>query len=146
MFGFEPWHLWTIVAVVLFALEIFAPGFVLASMGVGALFAAAIHQYTGDLNWAVGGWILGAALSFVFMRPLLVKTMDADKPSGFGASGMVGDVVTVSDSGDVGGRLRANYRGSTWVLESEDDLMEGDRAVITDVRGTILVVTKENES
>ena len=146
MLGFEPWHLWTIIAVVLFALEVFVPGFVLVSLGVGALFAAAIHQYTGDLAWAVGGWILGAALSFALIRPLLVKVMDADKPSGFGASGMIGDVVTVSDSEDVGGRLRATYRGSTWVLESEDDLMEGDRAVIAEVRGTILIVTKEKES
>jgi membrane protein implicated in regulation of membrane protease activity len=143
MFGFEPWHIWLIAAVLFFVAEVFVPGFVLASLGIGAVIAAGVHQYTGDLNWGVGGWIVGAFLSFVFLRPVVVRTLVDDTPSGFGASGMIGNTVIVSDSEDVGGTLKARYRDSDWSLESEDDLIEGDTVTITNVRGTTLVVKKE---
>jgi membrane protein implicated in regulation of membrane protease activity len=143
MFGFEPWHIWLIIAVLFFVAEVFVPGFVLASLGIGALVAAGVHQYTADLNWGVGGWITGAFLSFLFLRPVVVKTLQDDTPSGFGAAGMVGSTLIVSDAEDVGGTLKARYRDSVWSLESEDDLVEGDRVTITNVHGTTLVVKKE---
>lgn len=146
MLDFDPWHIWVIIALICFIAEVFVPGFVIASIGVGALVAAATHQYSNDLNWGVGGWIVGASIAFLFIRPVFVKTISSDEPSGFGASGMIGDVVIVSDSEDIGGNPKARYRDSSWVLESENDLIEGDRVRITDVHGATLVVEKENQS
>ena len=59
---------------------------------------------------------------------------------------MIGDVVIVSDSEDVGGNPKTRYRDSSWILESENDLIEGDRVKIVDVRGSTLIVKKENQS
>jgi membrane protein implicated in regulation of membrane protease activity len=146
MIDFDPWHIWVIIALACFIAEIFMPGFVLASIGVGALVAAATHQYSGDINWGIGGWIVGASIAFILIRPIVVKTISSDEPSGFGASGMIGDHVIVSDSEDVGGHPKARYRDSSWVLESENDLIEGDRVEIIDVRGSTLIVKKENQS
>jgi membrane protein implicated in regulation of membrane protease activity len=146
MLDFDPWHFWVIIALVCFIAEIFLPGFVLASIGVGALVAAAIHQFTGDLNWGIGGWIVGASIAFIFIRPVVIRTISSDEPSGFGASGMIGDVVIVSDSEDVGGNPKTRYRDSSWILESENDLIEGDHVKIVDVRGSTLIVKKENQS
>jgi membrane protein implicated in regulation of membrane protease activity len=146
MIDFDPWHIWVIVALGCFIAEIFMPGFVIASIGVGALVAAAAHQYTGDLNWGIAGWIVGASIAFIFIRPIIIKTISSDEPSGFGASGMVGDIVIVTDSEDVGGNPKARYRDSSWILESDNDLIEGDRVEIVGVRGSTLIVRKENQS
>ena len=145
MIDFDPWHIWVIVALGCFIAEIFMPGFVVASIGVGALVAAAVHQYTGSLNWGIAGWIVGASIALIFIRPVIIKTISSDEPSGFGASGMVGDIVIVSDSEDVGGHPKARYRDSSWILESDIDLIEGDRVEIVDVRGSTLIVRKENQ-
>ena len=146
MIDFDPWHIWVIIALVCFITEVFLPGFVLASLGVGALVAAATHQYTSDLNWGVGGWIVGASITFMFIRPIFVKSIETDSPAEFGASGMIGDIVIVADAEDIGGNPTARYRDSSWLLESENDLFEGDRVRITEVRSATLVVEKENES
>ena len=75
----------------------------------------------------------------------LPVSVSSDEPSSFGAAGMVGDRVIVTDSEDVGGNPKARYRDSSWVLESSDDLIEGDRVEIIDVRGATLIVKKENQ-
>ena len=59
---------------------------------------------------------------------------------------MVGDIVIVTDSEDVGGNPKARYRDSSWILESDNDLIEGDRVEIVGVRGSTLIVRKENQS
>lgn len=146
MIDFDPWHIWVIIALGCFIAEIFVPGFVIASIGVGALVGAAAHQYTGSLNWGIAGWIVGASISFIFIRPIIIKTISSDEPSGFGASGMLGDSVIVTDSEDVGGNPKARYRDSSWILESDDDLIEGDHVEIVGVRGSTLIVKKENQS
>lgn len=136
----SPWHIWTILAICLFIGEVFVPGFLLASLGVGALTAAAAHHFTGDLGWGIGGFTLGAAVSLALIRPYFAKALGPEEESHFGADGMVGDVITVSDAGDVGGHLKAHYRDTLWSLKCSTEVFEGDRVRIVAVDGGVLVV------
>jgi membrane protein implicated in regulation of membrane protease activity len=143
--GLEPWHVWTIIAVCLFIGEVFLPGFLLASLGVGALAGAAAHQFTDDIGWGIGGFAVGAGISLVLIRPYISKALAPEESAVFGADSMVGDVITVTDAGDVGGSLKARYRDTLWSLKSHDELFEGDRVVITAVEGTTLIVQRAEE-
>ncbi|MFK7831350.1 MAG: NfeD family protein [Congregibacter sp.] len=139
---FEPWHLWTIVSVCLFIGEVFLPGFLLASLAIGALLGAAGHQFGGSVGWGMSGFALGAGVSLVLIRPYFAKILGPEQSSRFGADSMLGDEITVTDAGDVGGALKARYRDTTWSLRCEDELFEGDRVRITAVDGTTLVVRR----
>jgi membrane protein implicated in regulation of membrane protease activity len=140
--GFEPWHLWTIAAVCLFIGEVFLPGFILASLAIGCLTAAAGHQLTGDLGWGIGAFAAGAGVSLALIRPYLARALGPEESARFGADAMIGDVITITDAGDVGGSLKARYRDTLWSLESGDELFEGDRAEIVEVRGSKLFVKR----
>ncbi len=142
----EPWHLWTILAVCLFIGEVFIPGFLLASLGVGSLVAAAAHHFSDDLGIGIGGFVVGAGLSLALIRPYFAKALGPEQESHFGAEGMIGDVVTISDASDVGGSMKARYRDTLWSLRCEQDLFEGDKAEIVDVDGGVLVVKPIEEN
>ena len=142
----EPWHLWTILAVCLFIGEVFIPGFLLASLGVGSLVAAATHHVSDDLAFGIGGFVVGAGVSLALIRPYFAKVLGPEQASHFGVEGMIGDVVTISDASDVGGSMKARYRDTLWSLRCEQDLFEGDKAEIVDVDGGVLVVKPIEEN
>lgn len=143
--GLEPWHIWTIIALCLFIGEVFLPGFILASLAVGALVGAVSHQVTDELGWGIGGFAVGAGISLVLIRPYFASALGPEENSRFGADGMVGDVITVTDAGDVGGTLKARYRDTLWSLQCSDELFEGDKVEITAVQGGTLVVKRIQE-
>jgi len=143
--GLEPWHIWVIISVCLFISEVFLPTFFLASLGLGALIGAAAHQISGDLGWGIGSFAVGSTISLILIRPYFAKLLAPEESSSFGASGMIGDHIVVTDASDVGGKLKARYRDSLWSLKSEQDLFEGDRVVITSVDGSTLIVEKAEE-
>jgi len=143
--GLEPWHIWVIIAVCLFIGEVFMPGFVLASLGLGALLGALAHQFTNEMGWGIGSFAVGSAIALLLVRPYFTKLFEPEESSSFGAAGMVGDKIFVSDASDVGGTLKARYRDSLWSLKSDDELLEGDQVVITEVDGSTLIVKKVEE-
>jgi membrane protein implicated in regulation of membrane protease activity len=143
--GLEPWHIWAILAMCLFIGEVFLPGFILASLAIGCIVAAVSHQLTDDIGWGIGGFAAGAGVSLALIRPYLAKALGPEEPRHFGAEAMVGDTITVTDAGDIGGTQKARYRDTLWSLESTEDLLEGDQVRITAVRGTTLVVKRVEE-
>jgi len=142
---FEPWHLWTIGALCLLIGEVFLPGFLLASLGAGCLIAAGVHYLSGDMAYALGGFVLGAGVSLALVRPYFAIVFGPEEQSQFGPDAMIGDVVEVTDASDVGGSLKARYRDSSWSLRCDKDLFEGDKAKIVAVDGGVLVVTPVSE-
>ena len=143
--GLEPWHVWTIIAVCLFIGEVFLPGFILASLAVGCLVGAVAHQITDELGWGIGGFAIGAGVSLVLVRPYFARALGPEEQVSFGAEGMIGDVITVTDAGDVGGSQKARYRDTLWSLQCSDELFEGDQVEITAVQGGTLVVKRIQE-
>lgn len=142
--GLEPWHVWTIIALCLFIGEVFLPGFLLASLAIGAMAGGVAHQFTGDLGWGMGGFAVGGGVSLLLIRPYVAKMLGPEESTRFGADNMLGDVITVTDANDVGGVIKARYRDSLWSLQCGDELFEGDSVVITDVQGATLVVARVN--
>ena len=138
--AFDPWHYWIIVGLCLFIGEVFAPGFLLASLGVGCLAAGTVHYLSGDAGFAIGGFVIGAGTALALIRPFLAKALGPEQETQFGAEAMVGDVILITDASDVGGTLKARYRDTLWTLQCDDELFEGDRAEIVAVQSGTLIV------
>lgn len=141
----QPWHLWIILGVCLFIGEVFVSSFLLAGLGFGCLMAGVVHWFAGDLTFAMAAFITWSITFLALIRPYLSKALGPEQVSYFGADGMIGDVVQVSDASDVGGQLKARYRDTTWTLRCDQDLFEGDKAQIIGVDGSILVVAPLRE-
>ena len=138
----EPWHIWLIVGALLLTAEVFVPGFVLAGLGLSGFVAAGAHYLSDNLGWALAAYSVSALVFFVGIRPVALRTFMSDEPSPFGVNAMLGNRVTITDSPDVGGGLQAEFRDTRWSIESEDSLMEGDRAEIIGVKSNTLVVKR----
>ncbi len=140
--GLSPWHLWIIAAVLLLILEIFVSGFFLAALGFGALCAAIGHYLGGGLGWALLAFSIGAMAFFFGIRPFALRTFMKHEPGRFGVNGMIGQQITIADGPDVGGKYYTIFRDTRWMVQSEDDLMEGDTAEVTGVHSSTLIVTR----
>lgn len=136
------WHWWLIVAVLLMTAEIFVPGFVLAGLGFAAVIACIVQYFVADTGWAILGFSVASLVFFVSIRPVALRTFMESSPSPFGVQAMLGQEVIIVDSPDVGGGLQTVFRDTRWSVESADELMEGDKAKIVDVRSTTLIVER----
>lgn len=69
----QPWHIWIIVALVFFIVEIFTSGFAVACFCAGALAAAVASAFSASLLWQIVCFAFFSFFAFVFIRPLILK-------------------------------------------------------------------------
>lgn len=77
----EVWHIWILLGVLFFIIEIFTPAFVAACLGIGFLFGGLASAL--ELSYAIQliFFSVGTASSFFLVRPFILKIgyQDADK-------------------------------------------------------------------
>ncbi|APF18701.1 protein of unknown function DUF107 [Caldithrix abyssi DSM 13497] len=67
------WHIWIILGIILFIVEIFTPGFLLATFGIGCLIAAIPAALELHFLWQILTFSVATFLSFLVVRPLYLK-------------------------------------------------------------------------
>ena len=83
----EPWHIWIIVALLFFVLEIFTPGFAVACLSIGAVGGAVASACDIELKYQILIFAIATLLAFVLVRPVMLKLRQmqmhssADRPS-----------------------------------------------------------------
>ncbi len=119
---FEIWHYWIIAAVLFFVLEIFLSAFVLASVGIGCLFAMTGAFFGLDFVYQLLLLIVGILVGFVGVRPFMqhyawhtAKEVATNYHALIGRVGKVCDTIDAEDSGHV------MLDGDTWKAVSHDD-------------------------
>jgi len=141
------WWYWTLLGVVLLALEIATPGgFFVIFFGVAALIVGLLELIgVIEVDWVQ--WVLFSVLSVVclavFRKPLLERMRAAERPDT--VDSLVGEVAmatTVIPAGQYG---RAELRGSQWNARNVDDgtLSAGDRCRVVAVRGLEIDIRPE---
>lgn len=146
----EPWH-WFIFGITLIILEMFVPSFFLLWFGVAAVVVAGINFIVPlEFLTAVIIWLIGAIACcvgwFKFVQPHIKNRTKA----GFGASTIIGEtgMIIQAPSANGAGIIRFNTPkagASEWMCRSQDGLplMVGERAVIVDILGNELLVSKK---
>ncbi len=71
--NFEFWHIWLIIALICFIMEIFIPSFVLFNFGIGALAGSLVAGLELSIEWQIIVFSAGTLISFFTIRPAMKK-------------------------------------------------------------------------
>ena len=117
----EPWHIWIIVALAFFILEVFTPGFAVACLSIGAI-GAAIGTVCGlTLKFQILVFALASLLAFVLVRPVLLNVFQNKKKEVLtNVDALIGKQAIVSEEIKpvVGGRVKVD--GDDWKAVTAD--------------------------
>jgi membrane protein implicated in regulation of membrane protease activity len=137
----EVWRwLWTIFAIVMGIGEIFTAGFFLLPFAIGAAAAAVLAWANAAVlaQWLV---FFGVSLfSLAFLRRFISRQDEGEQPR-IGANRWVGvDGVVVEDIDPLHGQGMVRIESEEWRAIAPQAIPAGQRIVVTEVRGSRLVV------
>lgn len=117
---FDIWHYWVIAAFFFFVLEVFIPGFILGSMGLGcllAMFGALLHlPLWFNFILFIAGFFIGITL----LKPLL-KRLEKSNNVKTNAEGLIGKIGKVCEKIDLSeSKGRVHVDGDDWKAVSSD--------------------------
>ena len=137
----EVWRwLWTGAALGFGLAEIFTAGFFLLPFAIGAAAAAVLGWADAHILWQWLVFFLVTVLSFVYLRRFVRRENSAEQPR-VGASRLIdsrGMVIERVDEDAETGMVRVG--GEQWRAVSDEPIESDTRVVVTEIRGTRLVV------
>lgn len=145
----ESWH-WLVLGVVLIILEMFVPSFFLLWFGAGAL-VVALFVFVLPLSFlsSVIIWLVLSILFCVTWFKFIQPNFKTRTKAGFGASTIIGEtgMIIKAPTPNQAGIIRFSTPkagASEWACRSQDEnLAVGERAVIVNILGNELLVTKK---
>lgn len=146
----EVWHIWIIIAVFLFIVEIFTPTFLMACLALGCI-AAGISSYLDyGIKIQLLSFSIGTLIGFFGVRPFMLKyahrNSDKVKTNIEALVGKVGRVTVTIDSSQNQGRV--TVEGDDWRAETENNeiINEGERVEVLKINSTILIVKQTTKN
>lgn len=140
---FFQWHWWAGLAIVLFILEIFVPGFFLLCLGIGCVGASTTAALGGGAALQLTAFSVFSLVSIFTIRPLLMKRMWNAPEVKTNMDALIGQRGRVTQDFDAGLRLgRVSAAGDDWRAECVVDrpLRVGDLIEVVRVESNTLIV------
>ena len=139
----EPWHIWIIVALVFFIMEIFTPGFAVACLSIGSIGGSIASACGLEFKFQILVFAIATLLAFVLVRPVVLKVFhNKSKEVLTNVDALVGRQAIVSEEivPIVGGRVKVD--GEDWKAISADGrpVSAGTPVRILKVESVILTV------
>lgn len=136
------WHIWIIVGILLFIIEIFAPTFLAACVGIGCITAGIFSAIDCGIEIQLISFSFGTVIAFFGIRPFTGKYADKEKvkTNVDALVNKIGKVTVAIDNSKNQGRIV--IEGDDWRAESENNeiINVGDRVQISKINSTILIV------
>ena len=89
----ELWHLWIILGVIFLIIEIFTPGFIVATFGLGCFVAAIPAYLDAHFLWQLLAFSVATVIFFLTVRPLYLKYLyPKDKQIPTNVDALVGQI------------------------------------------------------
>ncbi|MFI3327640.1 MAG: NfeD family protein [Rikenellaceae bacterium] len=141
------WAWWCILALIALFIEIATVGFAFMCLVIGAAAVALSTAIAPEmsLTWQLGIFSIVTFLSFLFVRPFVIKLFverAADRAVPSNVDALVGKVAKVSQRIE-NGEGRVVVGGDDWKAEMEDSAVVvevGDRVVVKRVESVVVVV------
>lgn len=129
---FEIWHYWLMAAIVLAALEIVIPSFIVINFAVGALLTTIFAAFNASIEWQIAIFAVGSLASFFIVRPFMLKwgfKKSANIKTNVDA--MIGKIGKVTEQINIEKNTgRVMLDGDDWRAKTEDDsIIEKDLLV-----------------
>lgn len=141
------WTLWAVLAMVCFVMEMSSGDFYITCFGIGALCSIVAFFIGAPLWMQVIFFAVFSVLSIFFLRPYLVKMLDAEgKQRKSNADAIIGRVGRVTETIKVGDYGRMKLDGDDWKAESDatEELPVGTKVRIVGRESIIVKVVKED--
>jgi membrane protein implicated in regulation of membrane protease activity len=138
------WHLWVILAIILFIAEVFSPAFILASFGIGCLLASLSAGLDLGLKMQILGFIAGTLAAFFAVRPFFTKycykAASGIRTNVDALAGKVGRVTETIDGERGSGRVMVG--GDDWkAIAADGNVIEmNSRVEVIKVEGIKVIV------
>lgn len=140
----QAWHIWVLLALFLFVLEVFYPFFLFAALGlaasVSALFSVFFNTEVQLAAFAVSGLII-----FFAIRPFVLRYLYSTKDVKTNTQAMIGRTgIVIEDIVPHLNKGRVKVGGETWIGVSVDSQMikKNEKVIIVNIEGTKLYVKK----
>lgn len=147
-FKIDPCVVWIVVAIISFILEIFIPGFWVAILGTGALFAALVSLFGVGTIWQILVFAVVSVLAGIFFRPIAIKYFfKSSEKRETNTNAMIGQKAKVIAKIAAGEHGKVKFGSEVWTALAEngsDSFEEGEMVVITAVDGAKLVIKSNN--
>jgi len=147
---FELWHIWLLITLMAFILEIFIPSFVLFNFGIGALCGSLAAILNLSPEWQIFFFSLGTLISFILVRPVMLRFAykhSTEYKSNVDA--MIGRTAQVSEEiNNEYNRGLVTLDGDIWQARSHNNqlISIGSLVEIIQVNSTILIVKNTNQN
>ncbi len=144
---FEIWHIWLMVSILFFILEIFIPSFVVFNFGVGSLFATLMASFGASLQWQLFIFSAFTLASFFLLRPALkkwaYKRSDKTETNVNAMIGRTGIVYETIDPANSSGLVKID--GDIWqAISAQNSKIESGKLVkVTKIESIVVTVEQQ---
>lgn len=138
---FESWAvIWVTVALVAAVIEISIPHFGIIFVSLGALAAAAAAYLSLGLAAQLAIFIIVVGVSFLLIRPRILKSMSAAGVPGRTEVLLGRDGIVTQDIDSSVGAGRVNIEGQDWAARASSPIVAGTRIKVVGADGIVLEV------
>ena len=139
------WHWWMYAAILLFILELFTPGFILACLGVGAVTASFLAYIGFNLDIQLIGFAVTTLLSLFIIRPMLYKKGAAQDKIKTNTDALINRTARVTE--EINWEVnsgRVSIDGDVWRAKSssEEIIIVNEQVIVESIESTIVTVKK----
>lgn len=141
------WQIWLLIAALFVVIEIFTSGFAVACFSVGCVFGAILAACDLSLTWQVVAFAIGTFLSFILIRPVVMRYLDKktnDNHIKTNMDNIIGKTAVVTERIEGNGYGRVKIDGDDWKAQTADGAAAevGEKVRIESFESIILTVKK----
>ncbi|MDP8201154.1 MAG: NfeD family protein [Candidatus Tenebribacter burtonii] len=138
----EPWVIWVAIGIICVIIEIFTPGFLFFSFGIGAILTGLAALIIPSITFQILTFAILTLIVFVLSRKFSKKLIstnyeDTNVKALIGKTGRVTQKIPANEKGYV------KIGGEEWVAVSKDskEIKKDARITINDIEGNKVIVT-----
>ncbi|MBT3756381.1 MAG: NfeD family protein [Candidatus Cloacimonetes bacterium] len=139
---FDPWIIWVAIGIICIIIEIFTPGFLFLSFGLGAILTGLIALVIPSIALQILAFAIISLIAFLLSRKFSKKLIsnnyeDTNVKALVGKTGKVTQQIPTNEKGYV------KIGGEEWSAVSKDnnEIEKDARIVVNDIEGNKVIVT-----
>ncbi len=142
----EPWIIWVALGIICVIIEIFTPGFLFLSFGIGAILTGLIALIIPSITFQILAFAVITFIVFILSRKFSKKFIsssyeETNVKALIGKTGKVTEKIPANEKGYV------KIGGEEWAAVSKDktDIPKDTRIKVNDIDGNKVIVTAVDE-
>jgi membrane protein implicated in regulation of membrane protease activity len=142
--SFQIWHVWVVLGIVLFIVELFTPSFFAASLGVAVFGVAIAAAFSASPTVQMAIFVVTAIAVFFAARPFFMRTLRGGAlETRTGVQALIGrEALVVEPIDNTVNAGRVKIAGEFWKAASADGrpVPDGSTVVVERIEGVTAVV------